>query len=560
MAKRLDLVRTAVSKGTRTRGQEFDLVIRGGQVVDGTGRPGFPTDIGVVEGGIAALGSLSSASASHVIDANDLIVAPGIIDMHTHSDLSLLADGRAESSVAQGVTTEVVGQCGFSAAPARDRGAFMFLSPWLRQVEPRWQDMDGYLGTLESVPLTHNVLTLVGHSTVRYSVLGQLNGPPGKGELGRMEDEVRAALEAGAFGLSSGLEYFPGSAASAEELVALCRVVREYSGLYASHIRSMSDDALTATQELVDVCRRTGVRAHHSHLGAFFPGEDLLPQMIAAMEDARSNGLQITADATLIGIVSSYPPERQRPSGWTMLDTILPPWALDGGPRQELLRLRDSTTRERLKTYDRPKFHQVLTGAWEEIYLHSSRANPSEVGLSIAEIAALRGRSGHDVALDLLAEEIEAGETMAPMVTARTTPLANVDLAVLWEHSCIISDSFSVSRDGPTADFQTVPNAYGNFPYRYVTQMQSLSLEEAIRKCTSLPARVLGLVDRGEIRVGMKADLMIFHPRDVADKATYENPRSLPVGIRHVIVNGEPVVSEGALTGRSPGEVIRRGR
>jgi N-acyl-D-amino-acid deacylase len=527
----------------------FDLLLTGGTLIDGTGAPQRPADLGTLGDHIVAVGDLRGREATETIDVSGLFVTPGFVDLHAHSELTLLADGRGASKVRQGVTSEISGQCGFSAAPlfgqARDE-----LPTFLNRLglEPDWETMADFLARLERQGVALNFGTLVGHGTLRYAAAGGSDQPATPEQRQAMVRLLAQALEEGALGLSSGLFYAPGSYADHEEIAALARVAAAHGGLYASHVRNESTGLMAALEEVVAVGRATGVRVEVSHLklGAR-PLWGGAGRLLAWLEAVRDEGVDLGWD--------QYP----YTAAATSLDSLVPPAFHAGGTTAMLARLRDPQVRAEIA--------QILTGGgssewentiessdWEDILLSFYPPRPELAGRTLADIAA--GADPLETALDLIVES----EAQAAMVHFC---MDEDDVAAILRHSqtAVVTDAEALAADGPLAEGVPHPRAYGSYPRvlaRYVREQGLLSWEEAIRKMTSLPAARAGLRDRGVVREGAFADLVVLDPQTVADTATYTEPHRYPVGIRHVLVNGRFAVRDGEQTDERPGQVLRR--
>jgi len=529
----------------------FSLIISNGVVIDGTGNPWFRADIGVRGDRITRIGNLAREKAARRIDAKGLVVTPGFIDIHTHSDLALVVDGRAEAHILQGVTTSVTGNCGTSAAPATEDTLSLMASIGIggaKREDLEWRSPADYLTVLEKKGVSTNVAALVGHGTVRNCVMGFRAGKPSPEELSRMKDLVRDAMEAGYFGMSTGLVYTPGVYADTDEIAELASVVGEYDGVYATHIRGENDTVMEALDEALEVGKRAGVGVQVSHLKAM--GRHMWGKstdLLASIERARKEGLDVTFD--------QYPYNASA----TGLSAVLPPWAQEGGRDEFMRRLRDKSARARMRedilngTGDWVSMHKGV--GWENI-LVTQCPDPSFEGKSVAEIAAEQGKDGFDACFDLLLE-FEGKPRMVYFT------IGDEDLERIMRHPAgmVGSDSSTSHIEGPLAVGKPHPRTFGTFVRvlgRYVREKGTITLEEAVRRMTSAPAQKLRLMDRGLLRPGMKADIVVFDPDTVADTATYEKPYSYAVGVSTVVVNGQVVVDDGQHTGALAGEVLRR--
>lgn len=529
----------------------FSVLITDAKVYDGTGGPGFKADIGFRADRVEAMGDLSGAAAELEVDAEGLAAAPGFIDIHTHSDAPLLVSGEAHSHIRQGVTTNVIGNCGTSLAPVTDRAVRYMKARFGGDEAPvgwEWRSLDGYLQLLEDRGVSVNVVPLVGHGTVRGSVMGFAEREPTPGELDAMRAMVREAMEDGAFGLSTGLIYVPGSYAATEEVAALAAVVGEYGGLYATHIRGENDTLMPALAEAVQIGRSAEVAVQISHLkamGRHMWGAGV--EVLERIEEARDAGIEVTAD--------QYPYNASA----TGLGAYLPGWAHAGGAEELRRRLADESVRKRIRedilggTEGWTSLHRGV--GWENTLI--TRCPDGELeGRSIADIARERGVDDFDAAFDILME-------CEGRVGVVYFTIGDEDLERIMAHPTVMigSDSSAVATEGPLARGKPHPRAFGTFSRvlgHYVRDRGTVRLSEAVMKMTSMPAQRLGLGDRGILRPGMKADLVIFDPRTVADRATYSDPFQYPTGVERVFVNGRQTVDRGEHLGTRAGQVLRR--
>ena len=521
----------------------FDLVVAGGTVHDGTGAPPRRADVGIQADRIASIGDLAAASRTRALDATGRIVAPGFIDIHSHSDESVLVEPRLLSTLHQGVTTVVAGNCGSSTAPAIGLAADEVDRRLERfGIERTWTSFDEYLTEVERRGCAINFCSLLGHGRLRQSVIGGERRPPSSGELAAMRALLASSLEEGAIGLASGLIYPPSSYAQTPELVALAEVVSRYDGLYASHIRNEGARLVEAVQEGIAVGRRSGARvqlSHHKAAGRQNWGK--VRTTLALIAAARDEGVDVAAD--------QYP----YTASSTGLGVVVPDWVHEGGTDALLARLRDPGVRQRIRDADTETERR-----WDAIVIARAHRQPALVGRTVAEIAAERGQEPLDVACDLLVEE-EA----AVAVVIHSMREDDVQLVMRAPFVSVGSDSSAVATDGPLAEGQPHPRAYGCFPRvlgRYVRELGVLGLEEAIRKMTALTASRLCLRERGEVREGWFADLVVFDPVAVADAATFERPHHYAIGIDAVVVNGSVALERGRVEERLHGRVLRRGR
>jgi len=515
----------------------LDLAIRGGRLVDGTGGPWFAGDVGIAGDRIVAVGPVEEP-ARRTIDADGLVVCPGFIDMHTHSDLQPLAHPRHEMKLHQGVTLDVIGQDGLSLAPARpDTLAELraMLVGWNGDpdgIDWSWRSMADYLARFDGTTSV-NVVALAGHGTLRLQTVGGDDRPATPNELGEMRRLLREAVEQGAAGLSAGLTYAPGMYGDDDELVDLCGVLRGTGAVYMPHHRNYGAHALEAYRDSIEIARRAGVPLHLSHCHLGFPhNRGRAPELLAMIDAARADGVEVTLD--------TYP----YLAGSTYLHAFLPGWAMEGGAGQTIARLRDPALREQL----RHELEDVGTDGHHGVPMDWSLVVTG--GRSIADRAAAEGRRPVDVYCELAAD--------GGLALSATHHVGNEEnVRAIMQHPCHTGGS-----DGILVGEVPHPRGWGTFPRylaTYVRELGLLRLEDAVRHFTSLPARILRLPDRGLLRPGMAADVTCFDAAAVRDTATYAAPRSLPDGIPHVVVNGEPVILDGAHTGATPGRGLRSG-
>jgi N-acyl-D-amino-acid deacylase len=533
-----------------------DLLLAGATVVDGTGAPGRVADVAVLDGRIAAVGDLTALKPARVVDADELVLCPGFIDVHTHTDFTMPVFPRALSMTSQGVTTQLVGNCGFSPFPIggddgsslREYSAFLDAGlPW-----GTWRTAEEYLSLLEALPLAVNIGCQVGHGSIRMAVMGFDSGAPSDAQLQQMQQLVAEAMDAGVFGLSSGLTYAPASAADTDELIALARVVARYDGaFYSTHIRSEATRLLEAVQEALQIGAEAGVPVQLSHVKAIGSGNwNKVARMMQLVEDAVERGQDVAMD--------QYP----YTAGSTGLAVILPRWALAGGVSAMQARLADPNKRARIREQITAQRREDLEAGLREfdpsaIVIADVPEGPLErfIGMSVADIAQQRGEQPVDVALDLLEQ---TGGDVLTIVHGQSED--NLRRILQHPRTMVASDGWTLS---PAAMGRPHPRSYGTYARvlgRYVREEHVLVMEEAIRKMTSLPARRLGLTARGEIRTGSFADLVLFDPSRISDRATFSSPHQFCEGVSMVIVNGQVVVEDGADTGATAGLVLRRGQ
>ena len=527
----------------------LDLKVEGATVIDGSGAAGSRTDVGVRDDTIVAVGDLSREHAGRSLNASGKVLAPGFIDMHSHSDWRLWENRRAESKIRQGVTTEVVGNCGFSPAPASpefldDLRGFALHVP--KGMDFSWRSFGDYLSAFDAGGLALNVAHLVGHGTLRIAAMGFARRAPTAGELAKMRALLAAAMDDGAFGMSTGLIYAPGSYSDTAEIVEVAHAAARGRGFYASHMRGEGATLLQAVTEAITVGREADMPVQISHLkAAGKPNWGKVADALALIDAARAEGLDVLADAYPY-IASS-----------TSLRTLLPDWALEGGVDAMLGRLKDSGGRAQIRealTSARGESMALRVG-WDNIMIVGTIARRDAEGRRLCAVAAARKLDPVDAIFELLTDERgRCGVILFQMDEA--------DLRRALAHPAVMvgSDGSSLAPTGPTAAMKPHPRSYGTFPRvlgEYAREQRTVSLPQAVHKMTGLPARRLGLRDRGTIRVGARADLVVFDARRVTDVATYEDPHRYPVGIEHVLVNGRFVIKDGEHTGSLPGRVLR---
>jgi len=531
----------------------FDILIAGGRLVDGTGAPWVRADVGITGDHIEAVGALGRDNARAVIDATDMVVAPGFIDMLGQSEFALLVDGRAASKIYQGVTTEITGE-GSSIAPLTDAMAedarpryehfglsldFRTLAEYFRRIETRARP-------------ALNIGTFVGAGGVRAYVMGLEDRPATAADVQKMRDLVDRAMREGALGVSTSLQYVPGRFASTDELVALAEVAAARGGIYITHQRSESAAIDASLDEVFTIAERARIPAEIWHLKvAYRPNWGRMPAVLRRIEDARARGLDVTADI--------YPYTRASNG----LDACLPLWVREGGIEPMLARLGDPAERDRIKR----EMDDPNATAWENQWhgagggdgvmlasVLSAELRPFE-GLTLTEIGRRMGKDPRDALMDLVIEDRGQSDCILAIMDEQDVRAALVDPLV-----AIGTDSAAKAEDGPLAESKAHPRGWGSFPRilgHYVRDQRLMPLEEAVRKMTSRPAARVGLHDRGIIRRGFKADVTVFDPATIRDVATFDDPNHYSVGVRHVIVNGRPVLTDGQLTSERAGLVLR---
>jgi N-acyl-D-amino-acid deacylase len=519
----------------------FDVLISGGTVFDGLGNKPIRADIGVINGRIAAIGSLGHATSTQTFRAEGWYVSPGFIDIHTHSDLSILATPNMDSSLAQGVTSEIVGNCGMSLGLSQPTSEFAMEQRWLSRegVIVDWNDLNGFLRRIEDNGIAINVATLAGHGTLRKRVMGLANRPPSRVELTAMQQDLATAMEQGAVGLSSGLEYVPGMYADIAELVALATVAKSAGGFYATHLRDEGDTLEESVAEAIAVARGAGISLQLSHHKAERPRNwGKVRNTLAMVDVAQAEGLDILLD--------QYPYTAYQ----TGLATIaLPAWVAAGTPTALAARILDETTRTKIK-------NDMTDVDWRAVEIAICLGHRDYQGRRVSELAQNTGKDPRDFVLDLLAES----ETF---VAAAHFAMSEEDVERVMRDPRVMigSDAVAMSPQGAMSEDKPHPRSYGTFARifaRYVREKGVLTWEEAIRRMTSLPAQRLGWRDRGQIAVGCWADVVVFDPLHIADRATFVAPHQLAAGIEHVLVAGTLAFSGGVPTGARPGNVLRK--
>lgn len=520
--------------GVESQQAGFDLLIRNGRILDGTGNPSFVNDVGLRDGKIAAIGVLSNARAARVIDANGLAVAPGFIDIHNHSDDTVLEDGDAQSMVRQGVTSMIFGEGG-SAAPSA-----------------AWKDFSSYFAELKRRGVSTNIGSYIGSSTVWTTVHGARAGPASADELNRMRAVVREAMEQGALGVASSLSGPPGVWIDTDTLVAMCEAAAPYGGIYSTHLRTEGEGVFKAVSEAMEIGRRARIPVDVIHLKiAEHKLWGKMPDLVSLITAARAQGQQVEANV--------YPYR----AGQNNLASIIPPWAHEGGAMALIQRLKNPALRSRLESeilngipgsdwYN----HYTATGGWEGMLLATIR-NPRYKqfeGKRMSEVIRAMGKPPLDVLFELLTEN---GGSVPTVYFHHAED--DMRYALKQPFVSIGSDGSAVKNEGPLAAGHPHPRYYGTFPRvlgRYVREEKLLSLEEAVRKMTSANAARVRIYDRGLLRPGQWADVTVFNPDTIIDNATFEKPHQYATGVEYVIVNGRIVLENGRHTGARPGAIL----
>src|SRR5881396_1469219 len=529
---------------------DFDVIIKGGTVYDGTGAEPKHVDVAIRGDRIVGVGDFKTAKAKTIIDANGLAVAPGFINMLSWSTESLIQDGRSQSEIRQGVTTEIMGE-GESMGPVNDRvRQYMLKQQSDIKYDIKWNTLAEYLQYLETRGVSCNVASFIGATTIRENVIGFDDRAPTAQELDQMRELVRKEMEAGALGIGTSLIYPPAFYAKTEELIELCKVAAKFQGKYISHMRSEGNRLLEALDELIRISREAGIPAEVYHIkAAGQPNWGKIDDLLSRIEAAQKEGLKITAD------MYTYT------AGGTGLDACLPPWTEDGGYPALFKRLRDPATREKIKAQV-----QTPSDEWENMYLaaggpehillsqfKSEKLKPL-TGKTLAEVAKMRGKDPIDTAMDLIAEDESRIGTIYFIISEE-----NIKKELTKPWIAFGSDEASQAPEGVFLKSNPHPRAYGNFARvlgKYVRDEKVIPLAEAIRRLSALPATNLGLDHRGFLQEGMFADVVVFDPATISDRATFEKPHQYAVGVKHVFVNGVQVIKDGEHTDAKPGRAL----
>jgi N-acyl-D-amino-acid deacylase len=531
--------------------QHYDVIIRNGRIIDGTGSPWYSADVGIRDGRIAAIGRLGDAIGQRTIDAKEMIVAPGFIDMLGQSELTILVNPHLPSKIFQGITTEITGE-GESVAPLTDALIQADSVGFQRlQVTPDWRTFDQYFARLEKQGIGINFASYIGAAQTRRLILGDADVAPTPAQLTQMRALVRDAMLQGAMGVSTALEYTPAPYASTEELIALAAEAAKFGGIYASHMRDEGDNEQAALDEAIRIGREAHIPVEIFHLKVAGKSNfGKMPALVAKIEAARSSGVDITADTY------AYP------AWFNGLSAFIPPWAHDGGDARLIERLRDPATRARIR-----KDMETPGGRWDNEWLEITGPKDILIGaVQNPKLLALQGKTLADVAvlwkedpLDALFDLLIKDEAFTDVaVFAVSEPDIKLALQQPWVSIC--NDSAGASPDGLLGREHPHPRAYATFPRilrKYVREEKILTLPDAIRKFSALAAQRMGLVDRGVLKEGMWADIVVFAPDQVRDVATFENPNQLSEGMSYVLVNGVPVINDGKATEALPGKVLR---
>jgi N-acyl-D-amino-acid deacylase len=529
----------------------FDVLIRDGWVADGTGNPTFPADVAIKGDRIVEIGHLKEAEAEHIIDAAGKVVSPGFIDVHSHSDWTILLNPTAESTIRQGVTSEIVGNCGMSPAPLNAHSQDIVagrLERYDYDGEMNWRSFGEWLETVDNLGISCNLGWLVGHNTVR-SAAGVVGPQATDEQYDEMETFVREAMEAGALGLSTGLEFEPGRTAPVEEVIHLAQVTGEYDGYYASHMRNRDEFIKESTQEFLDIVRESGTMGEISHLNVRHntAPEGSWDMAVGMLEQARKEGLDVMADTTPLVY------------GTGQMAAILPPWLREKGPERAAELLRDPEVRQRLRTECDRYWRFIHKGEWDRVRLLSSAEFPELATKTFVEISELWNKDPWDCYFDILAA---AGARMDGVGLVGLL-FTDEHMAEMISHPLFILavDGVTTKTEGALAQQTRHPlNFAGMLHYltHHVREKGTLRLEEAIRKMTSMPATRFGFLDRGLVRSGYLADVVVFDFEGLEEVSTLEEPLAYARGIEHVLVNGVSVIDGGEHTGARPGRNLLR--
>ena len=538
---------------------DYDIIIKNGNVIDGTGNPGFTIDIGIKDGKIVKLGNFSNEIQSgKTIDAKGLVVSPGFIDIHSHSDYTIPFDPFVISTIHQGITTLVVGMCGASLAPVNPERQELFDKEFSLSAPPgekynvTWKLFSEYMNEMDKLGCSSNVVHVMGFGMIRLAAMGYENRKPTKDEMEKMKNYIRDGMEGGAFGISTGLIYTPQAYADTDEVVELTKVVAKYKGLYFSHIRNEGHKVIEAIEEVINIIEQSGCVggqiAHHKVSGKANWGKS--KETLKLIEETNARGISITCD--------QYPYNR----GATSLITLLPPWTHEGGIEKLLERLQNPEEREKIKQdiYDGSNFESFVKNiGWACVYISSLETEKWSpyIGQSLTEITKSLGRDDEfEVLCEILIDEEAKGS-----MTIESMNEDDIKRIMVGKYTMVGTDGSAIPLSGPLSYGKPHPRYFGTFPRilgKYVRNEKVMPLETAIRKMTSFPAQRLGLYDRGLIRENNWADIVVFNPETIIDKATFADPLQLSEGIEYVLVNGQLVVANGQHQKIKPGKILRK--
>lgn len=526
----------------------FDLVILNGKVIDGTGSPERKMDIAVKDGRIVEIGLLGNAIGKEVFDAEGLYVTPGFIDMHTHSDYTLLLDGKAESFVRQGVTTEVIGNCGLSCTPFKSleylkRNVFCHIEGY----RPEWKNPKDYYEDLQNRQLGINVVPLSGHAAIRSYVVGFENREASSNEIQGMKRLLEESMEYGAFGFSTGLEYFPGNSADEQEITELCKIVARYDGLYATHVRNRDEQYQQGYGEAFDTAKRTGVRLQISHATPKYGAPEEATDWVLDKIHHYGGSLDLACDVI--------------PYEWgpTTMTAILPNELLRKSPEEIAALLKDKSVRDSVRNQKKPFWLLVRDRKWDEIQLYHSIKSPEFNGMTFQAIGSAMNVDPYDAMMDLLIAD--GTDMFGALMMGKIKSKKHIASFLKQGHTGVISDGLSLSDKGPLRHIRWSPGCYGWVPRfldEYVSNTGMLTLQQAIHRITGLPARQLGLKKRGLLKKDFKADITIFSKEDFKENPSTAGNDQFATGIKLVIIDGGIVIRDDCHTGVYKGKVLKK--
>lgn len=526
----------------------FDTLIINGTIIDGSGRKAFKSDIGITQGKITAIGDLAKLNSKETIDATNAYVCPGFIDAHTHGDMTAFIDGRAACQVRQGVTTQIGGLCGTSLAPLNERSSKTITKMLFFDLNPTWTDFKSYLEAMDKISLGTNLGSLVGHGTLRLAAMKNPIGDPSEEELKHMAELLDESIKAGAFGLSTGLEYNPGKASEMNELEALCHVVSKHGALHTAHTRNRDKHYVSAISEVIDITRATGARLQISHINPKYGRhESTMQDLLDMMCHARQQGFHVVADVM--------------PSEWnhTGAMALMPLWAQNLPPDEFLSLLNSPEGRIKLKRNPSPVWQLATQDKWDRIFHFGGLKTIAKRGMSIAEIAQEKGCTGWDAVCQILMDETP--NFACAMLTSNAFDLGDIALALQDPYSSVVSDVVGLAKDGPLSDKIFSPNTYDWLPTFFknfvLNEKPIFSLEQAIQKLSSIPASQFGINNRGLLYQDYYADITILNPEKLKPCATLKNPCEYPKGIKTVLVNGKIAYQEGNETIHCHGQALK---
>lgn len=524
-----------------------DLIIKNGTIIDGTGTDAFIADIAIKGDKIIAIGKLDGMETERLIDASGQCVSPGLVDIHTHTDFTIQFDNRAESQIRLGVTTEVIGLCGASLAPCTEESRKEILGQL--HLSGTWTNFGSYLEALDACKPATNLACMVGHGTLRTIVMPATmrSRLASQSEIESMQEYLNNSLLEGAFGLTTGLEYYPGKAASANELEQLCTLLTKYNALHACHTRNRDLHGLSGYLEVLEVARNSGSKLQISHINCKYGRHNKnMERALEMINWMRQDGVTVGMDVI--------------PSHWnhSHLSALLPSWALDLSPADLIKVIQDPQRKNSLTENHEPFMQLHVLGQWDKIYIFGADKTKRYIGASIADIAKEKSCTGWDAVFSLFEEE--EGKLGSLIFAGKCFPIEDVETVLADPYCAVCSDGAATSNDGPTKNIKISPDTFTwseRFIREFVQDKKLLSLSEAIRRMTSLPASQIGLEKRGTLAEGFYADILIMNPEQLNDTATFENPTVYPQGINTVIVNGKIALHENVRSSEHSGEVLR---